>query len=318
VAAGAVTWLCCHQAAFITGRSLAGTAPFQVRRTPRCQRPKQREQQMALRNHRRPTLMITLIAVLGIVAVLLRSRRRRSASGEERADVGFMLAMHHALRRDMADVEARMEIQDDGTGRAEMIERWGELRQRLGRHHTAEDDDLWPVLRRNLTDPLDQREVDDMVDEHHRLADLIAAADRAFASPDVAPQPMFADLGSALRAHLDHEERTVLPLLERHLSRAEWRRFLVTERSRTPLRERPTFLAWVLDGAEEADREAVLGQLPPPGRVVYRRVIGPRYRARHPRPRTSDRPRSVAVSDPDPGTGDLESASRGMTPGGAG
>jgi hypothetical protein len=107
---------------------------------------------------------------------------------------------------------------------------------------------------------------------------------------------MFADLGSALRDHLDHEERTVLPLLEQHLSRAEWRQFLVTERNRTPLRERPTFLAWVLDGAEDADREAVLGELPPPGRVVYRRVIGPRYRARHPRPGNLERPRNVAVS----------------------
>jgi hypothetical protein len=134
-----------------------------------------------------------------------------------------------------------------------------------------------------------------MVDEHHRLADLIAAADRAFASPDVALQPAFADLGSALRDHLDHEERTVLPLLEQHLSRVEWHRFLVTERNRTPVRERPTFLAWVLDDAEEADRDAVLGELPPPGRVVYQHVIGPRYRARHPRRRTLDRPRTIAV-----------------------
>jgi hypothetical protein len=196
----------------------------------------------------------------------------------------------------MADLEAQIDVLEDGKGRAEVIERWGELRERLVRHHTAEDDDLWPVLRRHLTDPVDQREVEDMVEEHQRLADRIAAADRAFASVDVAPQPVFVDLGSALRDHLDHEERTVLPLLEQHLSRAEWRQFLVTERSRTPLRERPTFLAWVLDGAEDADREAVLGELPPPGRVVYRRVIGPRYRARHPRPLNLERRRNVAVS----------------------
>lgn len=252
---------------------------------------------MPVRNHRQRTLLITLIAVLGVAAaVLLRSRRRRSASGHERADVGFMLAMHHALRRDMADVEEQIDVLKDGKGRAEMIERWGDLRERLRRHHTAEDNDLWPVLRHNLTDPMDQREVDDMVEEHHRLDGLIAAADRALASPDVAPRPMFADLGSALRDHLDHEERTVLPLVEQHLSRAEWRRFLVTERNQTPLRERPTFLGWVLDGAEDADRDAVLGELPPPGRVVYRRVIGPRYRARHPRPRNLERPRNVAVN----------------------
>jgi hemerythrin-like domain-containing protein len=64
---------------------------------------------------------------------------------------------------------------------------------------------------------LDQREVDDMVEEHHRLADLIAAADRAAGVPWL----RFVDLASAIRDHLDHEERTVLALLEQHLSRAE-------------------------------------------------------------------------------------------------
>jgi hemerythrin-like domain-containing protein len=192
---------------------------------------------MPARNHRQRTLVITLMAVLGIAtAVFFRARRRRSTSGDEPVDVGFMLAMHHALRRDMADVEAQIDVLEDGKGRAEVIDRWGELRERLGRHHTAEDDDLWPVLRRHLTDPMDQREVEDMVEEHQRLADRIAAADRAFASVDVAPQPVFVDLGSALRDHLDHEERTVLPLLEQHLPRAEWHRFLVTERSRTASR----------------------------------------------------------------------------------
>ena len=120
-----------------------------------------------------------------------------------------------------------------------------------------------------------------MVEEHHRLADLIAAADRALASPDVVPRPMFADLGSVLRDHLDHEERTIFPLLEHHLSRREWQTFLLTERRRTPLRHRPEFLAWVLEDATKRDTEAVLAELPPPGRVAYRRILGPRYAAKH-------------------------------------
>jgi hypothetical protein len=47
---------------------------------------------------------------------LFRSRRR-SASGDERADVGFMLAMHHALRRDMGDVQAQIDLLADGKSR---------------------------------------------------------------------------------------------------------------------------------------------------------------------------------------------------------
>jgi hypothetical protein len=73
----------------------------------------------------------------------------------------------------------------------------------------------------------------------------------------------------------------VLPLVERHLSQAQWHAFLVKERGRRKPRERPEFLTWVLDDASEADEQAVLSELPPPGRLVYRRILHPRYEAQH-------------------------------------
>jgi len=38
---------------------------------------------------------------------------------------------------------------------------------------------------------------------------------------------------------------------------------------------RPEFLTWVLDDASEQDAAAVLVEIPPPARLVYRRVLRP-------------------------------------------
>jgi hemerythrin-like domain-containing protein len=234
-----------------------------------------------LRRVRHPRRRVLIpLAAAGIAGVAVRAGRhaKHSSDSDGPTDVGFMRAMHDALRRDMA----RLESVDERGSRAEprFGEAWAELRARLDRHHRAEDDDLWPILRRHLTAPEDRHEVDRMVDEHRALSEAIAVVDRAFAT-ETRQATAIAALSAALNEHLDHEERTVLPLLERHLSPAEWHRFLITERRRTPLHERPDFLGWVLDEASDADAAAVLSELPPPGRLVYRYVIRPRYAARH-------------------------------------
>lgn len=228
-----------------------------------------------------PTAMLVPVAAAGLTVAAMRARRHTAHEADEHtpADVGYMRAMHDALRRDIdrLDTAAR-----DAQRTTRDLERdWHELRARLERHHGAEDDDLWPVLRRHLTASDELHEVDRMIEEHRALSAAITDVDRTLASRTHTAATIGA-LGQALRDHLDHEERSVLPLLERHLSRVEWRGFLITERRKTPLRERPEFLGWVLDDANAADAAAVLSELPPPGRLVYRRIIRPRYAAKHP------------------------------------
>src|SRR5436309_1787120 len=60
-------------------------------------------------------------------------------------------------------------------------------------------------------------------------------------------------LSAVVLDHLAHEEREVFPLIEQHLTRAQWRAFLHTERSRRSPRQRPEFLAWILDAAAGQD-----------------------------------------------------------------
>ncbi|HZP28581.1 MAG TPA: hemerythrin domain-containing protein [Acidimicrobiia bacterium] len=242
-----------------------------------------RKKKQARRRQRRRIALITAGAGSALAVTVAAVRRRRTIAHENavHADVGFMRAMHAALRRDMT----RMQAVAPRLDRAENVPRtvdegWDEFRDELVRHHDAEDRDLWPVLRNHLDAAGDLHEVDLMVEEHQQLLPAVAAVDDALADRHQVTAAA-ERLGEILHRHLDHEERTIFPLLERHLSRREWRRFLLTERRRTPLRQRPAFLTWVLDDASERDAAAVLAELPPPGRLVYRRVLRPRYAARH-------------------------------------
>ena len=176
----------------------------------------------------------------------------------------------------MNDDEGGDALQD--TGKRVFDQRFGVNVK--GRERIVEDEDLWPALRRHLETTEDQGEVDRMIDEHRDLLAAIEAVDLAL-DEGGNPDQGLAGLGHALRDHLDHEERRVLPLLQHHMSRAEWQAFLRTERRRTPLRDRPDFLGWVLDEASPQDTNAVLSELPPPGRLVSQHMILPRYQARH-------------------------------------
>jgi iron-sulfur cluster repair protein YtfE (RIC family) len=219
----------------------------------------------------------TLLAI----GVLVRRQRIRARDNATRADVGFMRAMHDAFRRDLNRLEALVpRLASMAAAPPEIHEGWNEFRNELVRHHDAEDDDLWPVLRGRLNAAADLHEIDLMVDEHRQLQPAIDAVDDALAHGADLSAPVDR-LGTLLEQHLDHEESTIFPLLERHMSRREWRMFLLTERRRTPLRQRPRFLTWVLDEANERDTAAVMAELPPPGRVVYRRLLQPRYAAKH-------------------------------------
>jgi hypothetical protein len=118
-----------------------------------------------------------------------------------------------------------------------------------------------------------------MVAEHRALHPAIDAVDLGM-STGVELRSAVRALDKVLGRHLEHEELVIFPLLGHHLSRREWRAFLITERRRTPLRHRPQFLTWVLDEASDADADAVLAELPRPGRLAYRKVLRPHYGAK--------------------------------------
>jgi hypothetical protein len=119
-----------------------------------------------------------------------------------------------------------------------------------------------------------------MVAEHRQIPSALADVDAALRQGGEVAAAV-EHLSVVLLDHLAHEEREVLPLIEQHLTRAQWRTFLHKERARRSPRERPEFLAWILDDAGRHDAMAVLAEMPRPARLVYRRVLRPRYDAQH-------------------------------------
>ena len=224
---------------------------------------------------------LTGAALIAGVAARLRARQRL-ADADAPADVGFMRALHAALRRDLSRLrDAADHLDGSVTPPPTVMAGWDAFRAQLGHHHSAEDDDLWPVLRQQLSSPADLAAVDAMVAEHQQIPSALADVDTALHDGNDLRAPA-QRLSAVLLDHLAHEERDVLPLIEQHLTRAQWRAFLRKERARRSPRERPQFLAWILDDASQQDTAAVLTEMPPPARLIYRRVLRPRYDARHP------------------------------------
>jgi hypothetical protein len=151
---------------------------------------------------------------------------------------------------------------------------WDAFRDQLDNHHSAEDDDLWPVLRRELSDSGDLATVDAMVAEHQQIPPALADVDAALRSGGELAAPV-EHLSTVVLDHLAHEEREVLPIIEQHLTQAHWRAFLHKERARRSPRERPEFLVWILDDAGQQDTAAVLTEMPPPTGSSTAECFGP-------------------------------------------
>jgi len=115
-----------------------------------------------------------LAAIVGVAlaAGAAARLRARQASGEADApaEVGFMRALHAALRRDLSRLrDAAAQIDSSAGAPATVLAGWDTFRAELDNHHQAEDEDLWPVLRRELSEPGELASVDAMVEEHKHI-----------------------------------------------------------------------------------------------------------------------------------------------------
>lgn len=201
--------------------------------------------------------------------------------GSGAADLTVMIAAHEAFRRNLASLGRAAGSADlsDPARRQAIGNGWQVFKRQLHMHHSGEDKFIWPALGERLSHSDYARSVlAAMEDEHGRIDPLLAAVDGAFADP---AHDRLADvidgLAADLTGHLGHEERDALPLIGTALTGAEWRAIGRRIARSNGLAGGTEFFAWMLDGAPPDRIAAVLGELPPPLRLLYRAVWKPRY-----------------------------------------
>jgi iron-sulfur cluster repair protein YtfE (RIC family) len=184
-------------------------------------------------------------------------------------DMTTMFAYHDALRRDLEPVAVM-------TGRSEG---WDLFKKFLHVHHVAEDEALWPVMRQALIGHADDVALlDDMEAEHAGLGPLLDAINDALGCGESAPQAR-TDLAARLHEHLTHEEEAALPVIDRTLDEEQWMQFGEASAEKVGP-DMPTFLPWLLAGADGERTKAILAHLPDPAQRTYRNEWQPTYAAK--------------------------------------
>jgi iron-sulfur cluster repair protein YtfE (RIC family) len=146
------------------------------------------------------------------------------------ADSRDMYAVHNMLRRAFKELPDLTRSVPDGDGRIQLVAEHARLLVAiLTTHHEAEDAILWPYLLERCPYELKSR-VEGMEKQHQLLHGLLesvqAASIRWEDTRDAAQREGLAVsvevLIAPLHAHLSDEEASILPLIDRYLTTAEW------------------------------------------------------------------------------------------------
>jgi len=198
-----------------------------------------------------------------------------------------MLAVHRVFRRESALMPRLVQAVPDGnTAQAALIaQAFRDYQLGLHIHHTGEDTLVWPLLLARVDLAADM--VLRMEPEHQVLARSMEQVDRVLPAWEAAPSAATAGpVLAALRAHRDvlcehltDEETNILPLIEEHLTVAEWAKLGDHFAKTAPPDKRLFFLGALLEEADPEDRVILLGALPAPARLAWR-LIGRRQYTR--------------------------------------
>jgi hemerythrin-like domain-containing protein len=156
-------------------------------------------------------------------------------------DMTAMYAVHDVLRRDL-EFLSRVTVRagDDPRRVLRTASGWQLFRRTLRVHQRAEDDLLWPAVRRQSAGRTGDLVLVEVLEAEHAAIDqLVTTVDELLtdAEADLFRLGDLADsLVTGLGGHLEHEERAAIPLLGRALTAAEWAAF---EQAHRPLSSTP-------------------------------------------------------------------------------
>jgi len=207
----------------------------------------------------------------------------RTAPGPTRPDTREMVVIHNVFRRIFGDLPGliREAPAGDVTRAGVLADAFVEVATGLHHHHGNEDEILWPTLLERVQ--VERSFVLRAEEQHERVHELLERGHVRAASfrtdPSAEKRDAFAgtvaELDAALREHMADEERYILPLVERHLTVAEWDRLGERGRASIPKDRLLVQLGWILDGLDADERREFLTHLPRPARLAWR-VLGRR------------------------------------------
>jgi hypothetical protein len=223
----------------------------------------------------------------------------QAAAPEGAIDMAPMYVIHHAFRRDLRDfvaAAAATPTSDRRTWRL-LAARWQFFATVLHKHHTAEDDEIWPVLLERVDAAGDAdalATLQAMEAEHEEIDPLLAGCAQGFADLAGADSTStHADTRAALEIrlvatrerldrHLAHEERDAIELIQRYLTAADWHVLDAKIARAYSTRESLAVMPWVLYELPVAGRDRLLTM---PGAAVLlaasRVLLCPRFDRRH-------------------------------------
>ncbi|MGW0810580.1 hemerythrin domain-containing protein [Nonomuraea sp. NPDC002799] len=197
-----------------------------------------------------------------------------------------MVVVHRLFRRELKLApELIRQVAAGDTGRTATLAAYlTELLDGLHHHHEAEDKLLWPLLLERVS--LEAELIAAMERQHESVAARIEELRpllpvwRAGAGADV--RDRVADtirrLHDDLVVHLDQEEERILPLVREHITKPEWDALSEYGRSHLAKDRMLIQLGALLEDATPWERQAFLGLLPFPARVLWSLVGKRQYR----------------------------------------
>ena len=203
-----------------------------------------------------------------------------------RPDTGEMVMVHNTFRRCFTDLPKLVrEVEAGDVERAGIVSAfYGEVATGLHHHHTGEDELLWPLLHERVVADADY--IVRMEGQHQRVAELLERADdqvvafRAHATAQARDEfaTTLTELGGALAEHMADEEDYILPLVEEHLTVAEWEALGERGRAGIPKDRLLIQVGYLLDGIPVEHQKAFLAKLPLPARIAWALIGRRKYR----------------------------------------
>ncbi|MFI5911104.1 hemerythrin domain-containing protein [Dactylosporangium sp. NPDC051541] len=198
----------------------------------------------------------------------------------ERPWVQEMVVVHRIFRRESRHLHDLIgAVRPGDTARAGLLAGLArEYIEGLHNHHTSEDELLWPKLLARVD--LDAELVLRMEQQHQVVDAGLRELERllaAWAGTPAEPQRdalvgALAQHRRDLLEHLDEEERHVLPLIEEHLTVAEWNALGEHARSKTPKEKQLLMLGALLEDATPEETARFMARLPFPVRLLWKTV----------------------------------------------